>query len=359
VLYGDRGNDSLRGDPFETSNTDFAATLHRQGQDTLRGGEGNDFLEGGAGKDTIYGGEGDDVIFGGYDGIEALFVADFFLNGYGNDVLEGGSGNDTLRGDSNPADPLFVDNILYGNDKLYGGKGNDLLEGGQGIDTLYGGEGDDRLFGNYAELFGSQRQLEYFYSNFLYGGAGNDYLEGGSIDDTLDGGMGNDTLVGDEVPGASASGGNDTLNGGDGNDYLQGRFGSDVLNGDEGNDILIGAVPQLFATSYDTEVDTLTGGAGTDQFILGVLPDIVLYQYSSTTQNRDDYALITDFNKSEDVIQLAKTFDTGAATYRLGSSPSGLPTGTAIYLDFDVDELIAIVQGDSELSLDDSYFSFV
>ncbi len=53
-----------------------------------------------------------------------------------------------------------------------------------------------------------------------------------------------------------------------------------------------------------------------------------------------------------------------STNYTLGSSPSGLPTGTGIYInkpDAEPDELIAILQGTSQssLSLTDTYFSYV
>lgn len=58
------------------------------------------------------------------------------------------------------------------------------------------------------------------------------------------------------------------------------------------------------------------------------------------------------------MIQLKGT----AEDYVLGASPSNLPAGTALFLDQptgEVDELIAVIQGDSGLSLSGSYFSFV
>lgn len=59
--------------------------------------------------------------------------------------------------------------------------------------------------------------------------------------------------------------GNDTLNGLFGNDKLLGGNGSDLLNGGDGNDELTGG-----GSGFGVgEVDTLTGGIGTDIFILG------------------------------------------------------------------------------------------
>ncbi|MBD2505660.1 hypothetical protein [Anabaena azotica] len=64
-----------------------------------------------------------------------------------------------------------------------------------------------------------------------------------------------------------------------------------------------------------------------------------------------------------DTIQLAGTI----SDYVLGSSGDGLPSGIGIYLTIPdsgipnrtTKELIAIVQGDTNLSLDASYFTYV
>ena len=50
----------------------------------------------------------------------------------GNDTLYGGSGDDHIYGGG-------------GNDQLYGGFGSDWLEGQNGVDSLYGGSGIDML----------------------------------------------------------------------------------------------------------------------------------------------------------------------------------------------------------------------
>ena len=163
-------------------------------------------------------------------------------------------------------------------------------------------------------------------------------------------------------------GGNDRLYGGAGNDKLFGNLGNDVLVGGAGNDFLNGA--GSISGSVDVgsvQIDTLTGGAGEDIFTLedttpsgfGVGP---LY----LGDGNKDYALITDFNTSEDVIQLASTDGNppigDAVKYSLGASPSGLPEGTAIFADNlgTKPDLIAILQGVSpdSVSLSEPYFQF-
>ena len=184
---------------------------------------------------------------------------------------------------------------------------------------------------------GNERDIIFFSSvvsdNSVSSGGGDDILVGNGGDDTLDGGEGDDLIAG--------LGGNDSLSGGTGDDTLTGG-GVSFTN------------DRLFITVDTSGIDTLTGGIGRDLFVLGgrssttsaeAETDIIHYDEAGN----NDYALITDFNKTEDTINL------GGATsdYYLGSSPNGLPAGTALYQD---SELIAIIQGSSQLSLEDSYF---
>ncbi|MBE9168975.1 hypothetical protein IQ238_16125 [Pleurocapsales cyanobacterium LEGE 06147] len=165
--------------------------------------------------------------------------------------------------------------------------------------------------------------------NSLTGGPGDDILVGGKEDDTLEGGEGNDILVGI-----------------DGNDYISGGKGDDTLTGGGINFVN----DTLFVTLDTSGIDTLSGGQGADLFVLGgnsqTQSEIVIHYDEA---GNDDYALITDFNLDEDKIFLGGSKN----DYRLGSSPNDLPVGTALYRE---DELIAIIQGSSELSLNESYF---
>ena len=120
----------------------------------------------------------------------------------------------------------------------------------------------------------------------LDGGAGNDFLIGGSVNDLIFGGLGNDKLTG-----------------GAGNDFLIGGEGADRLVGSSGHDILVSTVLEddltydayrviseawlanalvddevLDGTEDDMslldEFDRLTGGSGTDWFIVS-LDDVI------------------------------------------------------------------------------------
>lgn len=378
-LDGGSGNDTLIGDeyvdPFFINydnynnldltyikqQVDALERAYTDADDVLRGGFGNDYLEGGAGADTLIGGAGDDVLLGGYDGYEGFSSIlwespDFdgifspYLNINTDDLLIGGAGNDTLLGDSIWLDEIPGFGNFTGNDTLDGGSGDDFLDGGEGDDYLYGGSGNDTLYGGVM-----RGRYSTGGNNFLYGGAGDDLLIGSARNDFIDGGSGNDTLLGDE---SSIFGGpyEDTLIGGSGDDSLAGEYGSDVLDGGAGNDVLIGS---LYFRDY--EVDTLTGGAGSDQFILGGEYDSFYVPYEYYGEDPiNNYAIITDFNSNQDVIQLSEGDEIDRDQYFLDSSPVGLPQGIGIYLNYrGVQDLVAIVQGVTNLSLEGSYFSFV
>lgn len=255
-----------------------------------------------------------------------------------------------------------LDDSLTGtdsNDRIYGKAGKDTVSGGSGDDLLCGGDGDDTVYGD--TLYGSESG-----NDRIYGDAGNDLLFGGYGTDEIYGGSGNDSLNGYY--------GNDRLYGDSGDDWLTGSWGNDVVNGGSGNDYIDGAGGRRPNDMYSSasrgnrEIDILTGGRGADTFNFkssGAGRDGigVSYWFASNA----DYALITDFNKNEDVIRLAKT-ESGPGVYpditieySLGAAPEGLPQGTGIYvnnLPGAKPDLIAILQGVSpnSLSLSGSYF---
>ncbi|MEP6488725.1 hypothetical protein NDI43_12380 [Microcoleus vaginatus GB2-A3] len=275
-----------------------------------------------------------------------LFAKD--SNPKNNDILYGSVGDNTgekkLRSDfarislSDVAQRLIFDYPTFnnpGNDKIYGDSGNDEIFGRTGNDTILGGLSNDTI----------------------YGEQDNDIIYGGNNNDTIYGGKQNDTLFGDE--------GDDFLSGDSGNDSLVGGLDNDILIGVEQNNSLLRALGQI---------DTLIGGGGADLFILGTSNTGTLYEDgNASTNGMNDYALIVDFGNigGQDTIQLRGT----KSQYFLGNSPNGLPVGTGIYLDtnlnqqFDpIDELIAIVQQGGvgstlgtpvSLNLDASYFKYV
>jgi Ca2+-binding RTX toxin-like protein len=169
-----------------------------------------------------------------------------------------------------------LDQTLSSGQHVYGFAGSDTLEGNSGDDLIFGGDG----FGG---IFPTPLSLD------------NDRLEGNS---------GNDTLFGEN--------GDDLLDGGKGNDVLVGGRGNDWLIGGRGDDILCGARAVGFSGN---QLDKLTGGKGSDTFVLGVAG--IAGQYyngggsftpglplpAATT----GYAVITDFKASQDTIQLSNS----------------------------------------------------
>jgi hypothetical protein len=232
----------------------------------------------------------------------------------------------------------------------------------------------------------------------LFGLAGNDWLVGSALDDWLDGGTGkdqmrgsrgNDTYVVDNVGDRileKSNQGNDTVlasvswtlgnhlenliltgsqnlqgQGNDLNNRLEGNAGDNLLLGGLGNDTLIGNAGddtlQGTSTARTGEIDYLTGGSGSDRFVLGIAEQVFYDDGNSATAGITDYALITDFNSAEDSIQLAGR----ASDYILDVSPAGLPAGTAIYhlkSGTEPKELIGILQSTTGLNLNQPYFTF-
>ncbi|WP_348529896.1 Calx-beta domain-containing protein, partial [Microcystis aeruginosa] len=141
---------------------------------------------------------------------------------------------------------------------------------------------------------------------------------------------------------------NDTLAGKSDNDTLIGLGGNDSLKGNNGNDILIG--------TYDgsQERDTLEGGTGNDRFILADTTKTFYDDGNSTLPGDYDYATIADFNTTDDIIQLRGS----SSDYLLSVSGSN----TNLHINkpgSEPDELIAVINNQTALSLTASYFSYV
>lgn len=312
------------------------------GNDVLDGqfGDGNDIFLAGDGADIVVGGEGNDRILGG-DGV------DFLRGVVGNDVLYGEAGSDTLIGEAGDDtilggdgdDFIFLDDL--GDGLTFGRVGNNFADGGAGNDRIIGGDGND----------------------FILGGDGAEAMNSGAGNDIVYGGAGNDQFTG--------FGGDDEVYGDSGDDLVDGGEGNDRVFGGEGNDILLGTSPINSQPDRDNgQIDTLTGNAGTDTFILGtVLPNgtksIFYDDEDITTAGTGDYALIADFGwgspagEDRDLILL----NGSANDYSLGAAPAGLPSGTGIFFnDGSTSELLAIVAevSPSDLSLNNvSQFTFL
>ncbi|MEO1005422.1 MAG: family 16 glycosylhydrolase, partial [Cyanobacteria bacterium J06638_38] len=390
LLYGDLGNDSLEGgngadtlyggsEDDTLHGNDGADSLYGEsgndfitggnGLDFISGGAGNDFLLGDARKDTIEGGSGNDSIFGG-NGHDSLFgdEGDDSLSGNnGKDYLSGGDGNDNLNGDD--GDDTIAGGM--GNDFLYGSTGNDFLSGEDDSDTIIGADGDDVIDGGAGD------------DGWLAGEAGNDSISGGAGSDVIDGGIGNDTLDGNDGNDYWLNGneGDDLVNGGSGNDVIDGGAGNDSVSGDAGDDVVIGNLGDdtlsggtgndllygdtgndLFigtVTNGSDAIARFTGGLGSDTYILGEISGVFYDDGDSTTEGLNDYAVIADFDRLEDRIQLYGSLD----FYTVDSSPFDA-SQAAIYFDSDFDgssdELIAVVENlrPNEFLIDGAYVDY-
>ena len=177
-------------------------------------------------------------------------------------------------------------------------------------------------------------------NSFAYRGYNNLVAEGFAGKDRIWGGRYNDRLYG--------GAGNDTLLGGAGNDFLVGDTGSDRLVGGSGRDTLDG-----FSGGYNREIDKLTGGTGSDTFILGDSTGIS-YLGGRTPNGKDaSYALITDWTAIDRIQAYG-----GSSSYRLikdrnwfGSSAKD----TSIYVGND---LIGVIQDSTSVSFSKN-FTFV
>ncbi|MFN7511487.1 beta strand repeat-containing protein, partial [Microcystis sp.] len=399
-LYGGSGNDLLNGDAGDDY---FTNEDGEDGNDTINGGSGNDRYDAnyssassgltmtyntatGSGTITVgtetdtftsiesFGGfkgtEYNDVIFGGTES-EQLF------NGFGYGQLKGGGGNDTISGNA-------------GDDQIYGEDGSDVLNGGDGKDSLFGGNGNDSLNGDLGndeftndagnDTINGGAGSDIYEADYSYASSGltmtydtatasgtitvgtetdtftsiesfgqtspfkgteyNDVIFGGIEGDRLSGGRGNDTI--------SGNAGNDEIYGDDGNDVLNGGAGYDDLRGGNGNDTLQGT------NSGIGESDALRGGTENDLFILGDTTRVFYDDGFSTTQGTSDYAIIYDFNPTDDTIQLR-----GSSSDYLLTVSSSI---TNLYINkpgTEPDELIAYITDQTALSLTASYFSYV
>jgi Ca2+-binding RTX toxin-like protein len=146
----------------------------------------------------------------------------------------------------------------------------------------------------------------------------------------------------------------DKLNGYNGKDILTGLEGNDILIGGNGKDILIGVNPHTMLPGY-REIDTLAGGNGPDEYVLG--DSSKAYYCNHESVGLKDYAMIKDLDKG-DSIQLHGSIQ----DYLLlnNYSVDGM-IGSGIFLKNDNgSDLIGFVQGIANLAVAGRHvFSFV
>lgn len=141
-----------------------------------------------------------------------------------------------------------------------------------------------------------------------------DFINGLNGDDILSGHTGKDVLDGGE--------GNDSLFGGSEDDILSRNNGNDVIFGDSGVDILLGVNPDS-PNPGQGEIDTFSGGQGSDFFYLGNQAQAF---YNGGVDA--DFALITDFNPQKYFITIHGNLPFGNANMTL----ENLGTGVGIFV---------------------------
>lgn len=365
LLEGGNGDDTLNGTDPEN------LELQLGEQDTLVGGRGSDLLILGDANQTYYNdrdpnteGSADYALIQGFDfqqdtiqlaGNRSEYELTFFTNDQGTVsanifYLASGEVPEIIGVIENVSSELTLDDPAFDYleelppivptpeaDLLTGTVGDDTISGMDGDDTIIGGDGDDILNGEND-------------NDLLFGDSGNDNVNGGNDNDTLFGASGDDTLNGDND--------RDELFGEDGNDLLLGGTENDLLEGGLGNDTLIGTNFGNLELQLG-EQDTLIGGGGSDLLILGDSDRMFYNDRDPETEGSTDYALIREFDFSEDSILLQGNRTMYDLTFF--TNGSGTTSANLLYLELDATpELVGIIENvSSDLTTANSAFIFV
>ncbi|MFM6281057.1 MAG: calcium-binding protein, partial [Dolichospermum sp.] len=212
----------------------------------------------------------------------------------------------------------------------------------------------DPTTGNGTITIGSEVDTLISIESFNAGRALSGGFEGTDFNDFIVGTSDNEN---DIFYGLKGNGGDDTVSGGAGDDNVFGGEGNDVVNGDTGSDGLYGENNNdtLQGTNNGIgERDYLEGGTGSDRFILADTTKTFYDDGNSTLPGNNDYATIADFNTTDDTIQLRGS----SGDYLL----SVFGSNTNLYINkpgSEPDELIAVINNQTALSLTASYFSYV
>lgn len=259
------------------------------GEDTIAAGLGVDDVDGGADVDLLivnYAGTSDGVLTGGrFNGYYQTAGGANYVSGWSQSVerfnVTGTDGNDNFSGGNN-------------NDTLKGGDGDDYLDGARGVDDYDGGSGRDTLQADFSNLPDGQK---------LTAGSG-DLPGGGSFirieSFNVEMGSGNDTV---SLPGVfdnTVVGGNgiDRITTGRGNDNIRGEGGGDILNAGTGVDTVDGGIGNdLLIVDYSATTDgILSGGSsngyyqtgdGTGNYVSGWSGSVERFNVTGTTGNDD------------------------------------------------------------------------
>ena len=326
-IFAGAGNDTIVG-------SSIGNEIHGEdGNDNITGGNNTDYLFGGAGNDTLNGLDGNDLLD----------------SGTGADIIDGGAGGDFLIINNSLDTTDTTITYTTTNGTISGGSNNGTTFRNIERVTFYTGSGNDNINISAVSVINSDTIFGGG-GNTIYAGDGNDIVIGGAIGvNEIHGEGGDDNITGGNNIGQSL----ESLYGENGNDILRGLEGNDRLDGGAGNDILNG-VNSNSSNPGLGEQDIFRGGTGIDRFILGDSANVYYDDRNSGTSGNNDYVLITDFNPSEDIIQLQGVSGNYTYQYIAGSSillydkPDGEP-----------DELIAEFSNSNGLNLNSNAFAYV
>jgi Ca2+-binding RTX toxin-like protein len=340
VLYGKGGNDTLvgnAGDDRLLGGLGNDTIIGGSGSDTLDGSAGNDFIDGGSGADFMTGGPGSDtyvideagdvaleVISGGSGGKDLIITSIEIAAPDNIENLQASAGV-AINLTGNELDNILLGNELdneltglEGRDSLFGENGKDILDGGPGVDLLSGGAGDD----TYHVSSKSDRVNETV-------GQGTDHVFASSSF-TLPSNVENLTL---EEGGNYTAGGNSLDNhlvGNSDNNILAGGIGADILEGGLGNDIYV------LSDLFDTIIDT--GGRDTvrsnlDITLLSDIENADLVGIGDTSAIGNGLSNELSGNMADNILDGAGGVDTltggdGSDTFVIASNGSGLEADT-------------------------------
>jgi hypothetical protein len=232
------------------------------------------------------------------------------------DHVDGTGGDDVIV--VTYAGGLSID-ALGGNDTVCGGPGTYWIEGGEGDDDLWSRADDSGFRG----LWGRAGD------DSLHGDAAPEVLEGGEGDDTIAAGGGDDTIAGDAAitPTTAPGSDDDTIHAGPGADEVIDDWGNDTLTGGDGHDELVlgvasqdpvdeGCSPALHAdATLRVTAGTVTGFgsdtfSGFETYVGGTTPSTLI-----GTPGRDDL-------RSGDC-GTARLFGLGGGDHLEGTSQAG------------------------------------
>ncbi|MGB3652098.1 MAG: calcium-binding protein [Rivularia sp. (in: cyanobacteria)] len=258
---------TIRVEGDNTSNARLSTDSILPIQNRIEGTDNPDILFSTPGDDLVLAKGGDDTIFGSL----------------GDDFYNGGKGFDTLDYTQLGRKITLLPRGLIGNGDSRGSQIQEIerIVGAPKQDNTIDGSGggktpvfftidlsENQLIVENTPTFGS---VPFVVENFV----------------NVEGTENSDSIIGNNK--------NNQLSGNGGNDTIIGLFGNDTLNGGSGNDTLTGADPDVQDT-VRREKDILTGGSGTDKFVLGNESGSFYNDFG----NRD-FAEITDFSFGEQI----------------------------------------------------------